>query len=211
GLTEEAAIHRKLNFIRCPVEALRLLSIDPAKVTDVIVTHLHYDHAGNLHRFPSAKFHIQDREMAYATGKFMCHALLRKPFDLESTLCMVRHVYEDRAAFHEDTSELAPGLILHRIGGHSAGLQVVRVWTRRGWVVIASDASHLYQHFEQRRCYPIVGNIADMLEGYNLLYQLADSGKHIIPGHDPLVMKFYPTAESETQGVVVRLDVDPMG
>ncbi len=76
--------------------------------------------------------------------------------------------------FHDDNAELAPGLTLHRVGGHSAGLQIARVWTKRGWVVLASDASHLYANFEQRRPFPVVYSVAEMLEGYNTLYRLAD-------------------------------------
>jgi hypothetical protein len=48
-----------------------------------------------------------------------------------------------------------------------------------------------------------------MLEGYKTLYRLADSPEHIVPGHDPLVMKLYPAARSDLAGVVVRLDVAP--
>lgn len=209
GFGKEAAARRKREWLRCPAESLRLLGVDTAQVSDVILTHLHYDHAGNLDRFPRARFHLQDREMAFATGRCMCHQTLRAPFDLENTLEMVRLVYSEKALFHEGDAELVPGLTLHRIGGHSAGLQILRVWTRRGWVVIASDASHLYANFEQRRPFPVVYNVAEMLEGFNLLYRLADSQEHIVPGHDPLVMKYYPAAKPELDGVVVRLDVAP--
>lgn len=209
GFGKEAAERRRRDWLRCPIESLRLLGIEPRDVTSVILTHLHYDHAGNLDILPRARFHLQDSEMAFATGRCMCHEILRGPFDLENTLSMVRHVYAERAVFHEDHAELAPGFTLHHIGGHSAGLQVARVWTKRGWVVIGSDASHLYANFEQRRPFPIVYNVRDMLEGYNTLYRLADSPAHIVPGHDPLVMKRYPAASPALEGIVVRLDVPP--
>lgn len=209
GFGKEAAARRRRDWIRCPVDALRLLDVDPAQVTDVILTHLHYDHAGNLDRFPRARFHLQDREMAYATGRCMCHQALRAPFDVENMLAMVQHVYSEKAVFHDGDAELASGLSLHCIGGHSAGLQVVRVWTRRGWVVIASDASHLYANFECRRPFPVVYSVAEMLEGFETLYRLADSPEHIVPGHDPLVMKRYPTASPALEGIVARLDRSP--
>jgi len=209
GFGKEAAARRKREWLRCPAESLRLLGLDAAQVSDVVLTHLHYDHAGNLDRFPRARFHLQDREIAFATGRCMCHQTLRAPFDLDNTLEMVRLVYSERAVFHDGDAELVPGLTLHRVGGHSAGLQVLRVWTRRGWVVVASDASHLYANFEQRRPFPIVYNTAEMLEGFKLLDRLAESPEHIVPGHDPLVMKYYPPAKPELEGVVVRLDVAP--
>jgi glyoxylase-like metal-dependent hydrolase (beta-lactamase superfamily II) len=209
GFAKEAAVRRKRDWLRCPIESLRLLEVDPDKVTDVIVTHLHYDHAGNLDKLPRARFHLQDRDMAYATGRSMGHQALRSPFDLENIQVMLRHIYSDKAVFHDGDTELVPGLTLHRVGGHSAGLQIARVWTRRGWVMVASDASHLYANFEQRRPFPIVYNVAEMLEGFNLLYRLADSPNHIVPGHDPLVMKYYPAVKPELEGIAVRLDLPP--
>ncbi len=209
GFGQEAAARRRREWLRCPGESLRLLGMDRSEVSDVILTHLHYDHAGNLPRFPRARFHLQDDEMAFATGRSMCHPILRAPFDLDNALEMVRLVYSDRAVFHDGDAELVPGLSLHRVGGHSAGLQVLRVSTRRGWVVLASDASHLYANFEQRRPFPIVYNVAEMLEGFKLLDRLADSPEHIVPGHDPLVMKYYPAATNQSEGIAVRLDVAP--
>jgi glyoxylase-like metal-dependent hydrolase (beta-lactamase superfamily II) len=209
GFAREAAVHRRRDWLRCPADSLRLVGVDPDHVSDVIITHLHYDHAGNLDRFPRARFHLQDREMAYATGRSMCHQVLRAPFDLENVLEMLRHVYSEKAVFHDGNAELVPGLNLHRVGGHSAGLQIVRVWTRRGWVVIASDASHLYANFEQRRPFPVIHSVAEMMEGFDLLYRLADSPEHIVPGHDPLVMGRYPAVKPELGGVVVRLDFPP--
>jgi glyoxylase-like metal-dependent hydrolase (beta-lactamase superfamily II) len=209
GFANEAADRRRRESIRHPVDSLRLIGVDPDRVSDVIVTHLHYDHAGNLDRFPIARFHLQDREMAFATGRFMTHRELRAPFDLENVLQMVRHVYSERAIFHDGDYELAPGLTMHRIGGHSAGLQSARIWTRRGWIVLASDASHLYDNFEKRRPFPVVYNVAEMLEGFDLLFRLADSRDHIIPGHDPLVMRRYPAPNPGLEGIAVRLDVPP--
>jgi len=209
GFDREAAARRRREWLRCPAESLRLLGMNASEVSHVILTHLHYDHAGNLDRFPRARFHLQDDEMAFATGRSMCHPTLRAPFDLDNALEMVRLVYSDRAVFHDGDAELVPGLSLHRVGGHSAGLQVLRVSTRRGWVVLASDASHLYANFEQRRPFPIVYNVAEMLEGFQLLERLADSPEHIVPGHDPLVMKYYPAATDQSVGIAVRLDVAP--
>ena len=120
---------------------------------------------------------------------------------------MVRRVYAGRVRFHDGDAELAPGVSVHLIGGHTMGLQVVRVATRRGWVVVASDASHFYANMEEIRPFPIVYNLTDMVEGYDRLRALADSPEHIIPGHDPLVLERYPApSNSALQGIVARLD-----
>jgi glyoxylase-like metal-dependent hydrolase (beta-lactamase superfamily II) len=82
--------------------------------------------------------------------------------------------------------------------------------TRRGWVVLASDAAHLYAHLEQGRVFPVVYNVADMLEGQRKLRELAGSPAHIIPGHDPLVMQRYPATRPGLETIAVRLDADPL-
>ena len=85
----------------------------------------------------------------------------------------------------------------------------MRVHTKRGWVVLASDAAHYYEHMEKGRVFTSMFNLGDALEGYDTLRKLAASPKHIVPGHDPLVMKRYPAPSKELEGIAVRLDVMP--
>jgi glyoxylase-like metal-dependent hydrolase (beta-lactamase superfamily II) len=193
--------------ITLPVEeGLRLMGVDAAAVKDVAITHLHYDHVGNFDLFPQATFHLQDLEMQYATGRCMGVETLRHPYEVEDVVGMVRRVYAGRVRFHDGEGEIAPGVTLHHVGGHTMGLQIVRVATRRGWVVLASDASHYYANMEQGRPYPIVYNVGDMVEGWRKAHALADSAEHVVPGHDPLVMERYPAPRESMQGIVVRLD-----
>src|SRR4051812_13093456 len=83
GFNAEVAARRKRTFLRCPVESLGLLGVDANAVEDVILTHLHYDHVGNFDRFPRARFHLQERELAYATGKYMRYPRLAHSFEVE--------------------------------------------------------------------------------------------------------------------------------
>src|SRR5262249_47482240 len=73
GFDATAAKNRGRNFLREPGDGLRMLGVDCDSVEHVIITHLHYDHAGNLQLFPRARFHLQDSEMAFATGRYMAH------------------------------------------------------------------------------------------------------------------------------------------
>ena len=131
GFNAEEAQLRGRKLMLNPVDALAGFGVKAEDIADVIVTHLHYDHAGNLDRFPKARFHLQEREMSYATGRCMCNAHLRHPFTVEHVTQMVRHVYGERVTFHSGDGEVAPGVTVHRVGGHSDGLQVVRVGTER--------------------------------------------------------------------------------
>jgi glyoxylase-like metal-dependent hydrolase (beta-lactamase superfamily II) len=206
GFSAAVAAKRGRQHLRCPSEGLRLLGVNAAEVKDVVVTHLHYDHVGNFELFPGAVLHLQDLEMRYATGRYMCHDCFRGAFEVEDVVGMVRRVYDGRVRFHDGDAELFPGISLHLIGGHTMGMQVVRVRTRRGAVVLASDASHFYANMTESRPFPIVWSVADMVEGYRRLRELAESPEHIIPGHDPLVMARYPSPRAELSGIVVRLD-----
>jgi glyoxylase-like metal-dependent hydrolase (beta-lactamase superfamily II) len=134
---------------------------------------------------------------------------MRKSFEVDDVVAMVRKVFAGRVTFHNGADEIAPGITVHHIGGHSRGLQCVRVETRRGPVVLASDASHLYDHLEQGRVFPTTYNIAEVFNGYETLNKLAHSRRHIVPGHDPKVLERYPAARSGVENWVVRLDVDP--
>src|SRR6478752_6680167 len=116
-------------------EGLKAIDIAPDSIKNVIISHMHYDHCGNYDTFPNARFHLQDTEMAYATGRCMCHRHLRVPFEEEDVIAMVRKVFAGRVTFHDGVSEVAPGITVHKIGGHSKGLQCIVVKTKRGPVV----------------------------------------------------------------------------
>ena len=206
GFDDAMARQRGREFLHCPGEGLRQIGIEPAKVQDVILSHMHYDHAGNHDLFPAARYHIQDREMKFSTGRWMSHAHCRLPFEAEDVVAMVRRIFSGRTVFHDGDEELSPGLSLHYVGGHSMGLQILRVNTRRGAVVLASDAAHYYANLERGLPYPITYNVAEVMEGYRRAYALADSPAHVIPGHDPLVLARYPAPRPELQGWVARLD-----
>ncbi len=185
GFDAGMAERRNRNLLRPVGDGLDAIGIAPDTVENVIITHLHYDHTGNYDLFPRARYHLQDGEMAYATGRSMCHAHSRVPFEIDDVVAMVRKVFAGRVSFHDGDDEIAPGLTVHRIGGHSKGLQAVRVKTRRGHVVLASDATHLYQHIDEGRVFPITYNIGEVLDGYETLKRLASSREHNHPGPRP--------------------------
>jgi len=207
---DHAEAKRRARPLTClPSEGLAMVGVDSQAVEDVIVTHLHYDHAGTLEHFPRARFHLQDLEMAYATGRHMLHKPFGYAYSKHHVASMVERVFEGRVAFHDGDDEVAPGVSVHLIGGHTRGIQCVRVLTKRGWVLLASDAAHFYENMEAIAPFPIVYSVADMVEGYAKMRRLAESGAHVIPGHDPLVMERYPAPKPDLAGTVVRLDVAP--
>jgi glyoxylase-like metal-dependent hydrolase (beta-lactamase superfamily II) len=158
-----------------PVEALRPFGVAPEAITDIIVTHLHYDHAGGLHCFPNATLYMQAAEMAYATGPCMCHDTLRMPFTATHVCDAIKRLYAGKVVFYDGDAEVADGVTVHCIGGHSRGLQAVRVRTDAGWLVLASDAAHFYENLLLRKPFPIVVDLEDMLAGFDRLPQNRNS------------------------------------
>ena len=173
GFNAAMALERKRDFLRCPIDSWSQAGIDVASIRDVVITHAHYDHAGNLDLLPRARFHLQEREMAYATGRDMRQKMMRHAYCVDHVCSLVRLVFDDRVQYHDGDWELRPGVSVHLVGGHTRGLQVVRVHTQRGWIVLASDAAHYLENFTARSPFPIVADVGDMLRGHDRLEQLA--------------------------------------
>ncbi len=209
GADAETCAARGHDFLRCPTEGLRQLKIDPAEIDDVITTHLHWDHAGNFDKFLKARFHLQTREMQHAVGPCMCNPFLKRPFDIEQVVSVVRALYGGKVAFHNGEEEIAPGITVHHVGGHTPGLQVVRVMTRRGWVVLAGDAMHYYANAETGVPFPVLVSVAEYLDALRRLRGLAETPDHVIAGHDPALMAMYPAVSPELDSIALRLDVMP--
>jgi glyoxylase-like metal-dependent hydrolase (beta-lactamase superfamily II) len=208
GFDAEAAARRGRTLLRPVGEGLAEAGIDIAEVEDVIVTHMHFDHAGSLGLFPKARFHVQDAEMAFCTGRAMGERVVRAPFDAANVAEMIHLLFGDRVVFHAGTSEVAPGVTVHHLGGHTAGLQAVEVATARGPVILCSDAAHLYANITRAVPFPIVIDIPAYLASHKRVLALAGGNlDHVIPGHDPLVLALFPPVAGATD--IVRCDLPP--
>ena len=208
GFSPESGARRGRSILRTPAQALLDAGIDPATVTDVVLTHMHWDHAGGMQYFPKAKFHIQAAEMTYCTGVCMCEPFLRRPYDVEDVRAAIDALYSERLAIYDGTKEIAPGITLHLIGGHSGGIQSIRVPTKRGWVMMAGDAAHYWRNIRLRNPFPVVFDVGRMLKGYEIINSLADGPDHVIPGHDPLILKTFPPLNGNKE--IVRIDLPPI-
>lgn len=180
-----------------PATLLGKFGIDAATVEQMIVTHMHFDHVGALSSFPKTIFHMQEADMAYATSPLMKYDFLRFPYIKEHVAQMVDYHHSGRVKFYDGDAIIAPGITVHRIDGHARGLQAVRINTKRGHVVIASDAAAYAEQFLDYRVSPAVVDVTEMLEGYDRLRELADSEDHVITGHDPLTSMLYPRVSND--------------
>lgn len=203
---------RRNRRVDCPPdEAIRRLGLAPHGIGDVIVTHMHYDHAGNLPAFDGATIHVQAQEIGFVTGTPMHDRGQRHFFEAKDVAAAIEALYADRVRFHDGDGEVADGVTVHLVGGHTAGLQVVRVRTARGWIVLASDASHFYANMLLANPFPAIWDRAALDRAVTRVGLLADSPAHIVPGHDPEVLRLYPRLANAAGIDVACLHAAPAG
>ncbi|VTU41596.1 N-acyl homoserine lactonase family protein [Variovorax sp. RA8] len=204
GYNACVARQRGRTMLRHPADGLAQMGVNPQLVEDVVITHLHYDHAGNVEAFPKARFWLQESEMQFTTGKYMCRDFFRLAYEREDVVAMVDALFDNRLHFVDGDAEIEPGVTLHHVGGHTAGLQVVRVQTEAGPVVVASDLFHYYANFDHAQPFPIVYSPTQLLDSFERAKALVKDGGWLVPGHDPLVMSRF-RAEPEDPEFTVRL------
>ncbi|WP_431873697.1 N-acyl homoserine lactonase family protein [Amycolatopsis sacchari] len=174
-----------------PSALLAEFGVPAGSVDRVVLTHLHYDHTGTAAAFHSARYVVQQSEVDYWTGPVAARIEREKwlvdPGDVDAVLG------SGRADVVSGDAEVLPGLSVHLVGGHTAGMQVVRVATERGRVVLASDASHFYENIEDDRPFPILHSMPGMYAAFDRINALADAPSLVVAGHDPEVLHRFPT------------------
>ena len=189
GFTEPVGTRRGRQFLRCPGKGLAEIGVDPAAVKHVIVSHLHYDHVGNYALFPNATFYVQDSEMAFYTGRNAALPAFRHSVEVDDVCALIRLNYERRMQFVDGSHEIVPGIAVHHVGGHTAGMQIVTVAHARGQAVVASDASHYYRNLEERIPFNTLQDLPRMYAAFAKIRELASAEDLVLPGHDPLVLE----------------------
>jgi glyoxylase-like metal-dependent hydrolase (beta-lactamase superfamily II) len=206
GFTEDTARRRGRTIVADPIAVLGELGIAAADVEDVVLTHLHYDHSGHLGAFPRARFWIQDAELAFWTGRYAARGEYGRIVEPPDVVELVRLNFERRVRFVDGDEPLRPGISLHRVGGHAPGLQIVRVETPGGPVVLASDATHVYENLTHDRPFAIVHELAGMYAAFDRLRALAGGDdSRIVPGHDPRVLERYSAVSGALDGLAVAI------
>lgn len=187
GFTAPTAARRDRQYLEDPAVTMSALGIDPASIEQLVITHMHYDHTGHISNFPGAKILIQQPEFDFWTGDIAGRGelpALIEPGD-------IAHISDGRTSgrvqLRVGDYEVAPGITAHHVGGHTPGMQIVRVNTQRGHVVLASDASHFYENIETDRPFSIVDTLPRMYRAFDRIRELADDDSLIVAGHDPLV------------------------
>ena len=189
GFTEEVGTRRGRQFLRSPDRGLAEIGINCAAVEHVIITHFHYDHTGNHALFPRGTFYVQDAQMRFYTGRHARQPSFRRSIEVDDIVALVRLNYEGRVSFVDGEHEVVPGVRVHHVGGHTAGMQVVTVQTERGRAVLASDAAHYYRNLDDNVPFQTLHDLPGAYHAFRRLRELADAPDLIVPGHDPIVLQ----------------------
>jgi glyoxylase-like metal-dependent hydrolase (beta-lactamase superfamily II) len=177
---------------RAVPDALAAVGIRPEEVSRVILTHLHFDHAGSVDLFPSARIAVSRPEYEYWGS--------RSPEELQAGFIDPRHLAAVRAAEAEGrldvwdgVAEPAPGITMIPAPGHTPGQVAVLVTTAAGAVLIASDAAHFFEQVERGWRFFAHSDAEESDRSIRMLQQRAlDAGAPFIPGHDIRVSERYP-------------------
>ena len=189
-----------------PLDALSRLGVERESVSAVIVSHLHYDHIGNLDAFPHAELVVPRREFEFWTGPAAARFQFASHVEAPEIEVLAEARSSGRVRFTDGVEEIFEGITARAVGGHSPGQQVTVVSALGGDVVLASDAVHFYEEFELDRPFGVIADLEQMYAAYDLLRELvAADGAVLVPGHDPAVRSRFPALDLQTDGIAVRV------
>jgi glyoxylase-like metal-dependent hydrolase (beta-lactamase superfamily II) len=186
-----------------PSDAVAQSGITPAltadDVTDVIITHMHWDHADGMDLFPRARIWLQKDEYTYYTGEAWQGPRTHGGIEPEDVLAAVKLNLAGRLTLiNGDAQEILPGITCYTGGKHTFQSQYVGVNTKAGTVILASDNMYLYENLEKHAPIAQTLDAASNLRAQDRMKQLAASPNLIIPGHDPAVFSKFPKVNERT-------------
>jgi glyoxylase-like metal-dependent hydrolase (beta-lactamase superfamily II) len=178
-----------------PEALLHRLGLKATDVGNLIITHMHYDHVGNLPMFPNATVTMARREYDFWSGSFGRRRLMQALVIPEEVDAVRRAEAEGRLSLFDDQTEILPGIRVRAVGGHTPGQAIVTADVASGQVVLASDAIHYYRQLQLDWPFRLFADLESSYRTFDLLRDLQRRpGTAVIAGHDPLVAQRFKAA-----------------
>ena len=183
----------KVQNFRSPADAVTAAGVRPEEISDIVISHAHWDHVDGADLFPKATIWIQRDEYAYYTGQAWHARNTHGGVDEEDMLALLRINIQGRLRFVEgDDQEPIPGIRCYTGGKHTWASQYVGVQTAGGTAVFTSDNVYLYENLEKQAPIAQTLDAASNLRAQERIRKLASDPALIVPGHDPAVFERYP-------------------
>jgi glyoxylase-like metal-dependent hydrolase (beta-lactamase superfamily II) len=206
GFDPDVGVRRGRTVVCPPVEALGRLGIDPRAVSLLVLTHLHYDHIGNVAAFEGVPIAAPERELAFWRSPIAARRHFAMHVERDEVEQVLRLYDGGGVQALGPREEIVPGVTAVHIGGHTPGQQALVVDSAAGTVVLASDSFHYYEELELDRPFAILCDLEEMYRGFDTLRELsAGAPELLVAGHDPLVMERYPSVAGDAAGLAVRV------
>ena len=170
------------------------LSIKAEDVTDIVISHSHWDHTDGADLFPRATIWIQKEEYEYYVGP-QGEVLHTGGVDTDDAKMLTEMKRAGRVRLVDgDAQEILPGITVYTGGKHTYASQFAGVRTSAGTVVLASDNAYLYENLEKHLPIAQTLDAASNLKAQERMLSLAASPALVVPGHDPAVFDRFPAA-----------------
>ena len=207
GFSREGGEARQRTFLLDLPATYASLGVDPSTSPPVIITHAHYDHTGNIDYFPTSPVFLAESEYQFWTGKNKAHAQFHHSIEERDLEVITQAFDQGRVTLFTGSHQVAPGIEVIQVGGHTPGQSVVKVKTSDGVVLLASDAVHYYEEYERGMPFAHVANLVDMYDAFDRIRNMVDSGEvtHLVSGHDPGTIGRFTAVPGELAGLAATI------
>jgi glyoxylase-like metal-dependent hydrolase (beta-lactamase superfamily II) len=198
GFTEDADINPKLITYSRPDGMLEKLKIKPDSITDIIITHPHWDHTGGIDLFPNATVWMQKEDYKYFVGDAWQKEGNKMGFNKKDVPKIVQRNLDGKLnLLSGDDIEIFPGIKVFTGSKHTYESQFVCIDTGTETIIIASDNSWYYYNVTHSFPIPVTHDSKAYVTNLKRMKSMVKNIDFIIPGHDPLVFSKFPTVAED--------------